>query len=190
MDASPMSSGGSPTLHSWGTKSDLPHSGPGGYITPKVWGSRKFERGTKSKWPTSWPIGEITTADYGVPKGSKQGTNRKWPARGQIGYITPAMWGLQGLSVGHKFRGSPQVGLVATSSLLYGRAPTFHTGKTKSEVAHKWSSWLHHPCRLGGLKFLRAGDKIRCGPQVGLVATLALAVWGFPMLRNGGSIQR
>ena len=34
----------------------------------------------------------------------------------------------------------------------------------KSEVAHKWARWLHHPCRLGDPHRLRAGGKIRSGP--------------------------
>ena len=41
----------------------------------------------------------------------------------------------------------------------------------KSEVAHKWATWLHNPSRLGDPLRFRAGDKIRSGPQVGKVAT-------------------
>ena len=41
----------------------------------------------------------------------------------------------------------------------------------ESEVAHKWARWLHNPCRLGGPHQFRARGRIRCGPQVGKVAT-------------------
>ena len=48
-----------------------------------------------------------------------QGQNRKWPAND--GYKTPAVRGVTNAS---------QLG-------------------TKSEKAHQWAWWLHHPCRLG-----------------------------------------
>ena len=41
----------------------------------------------------------------------------------------------------------------------------------ESEVARKWARWVHNPCRLGGPHCLRAGGRIRSGPQVGKVAT-------------------
>ena len=44
----------------------------------------------------------------------------------------------------------------------------------KSEVAHKWARWLHHPCSLMDPRRFRAGGKIRSGPQVGKVATSPL----------------
>ena len=50
------------------------------------------------------------------------GMFQNWPVNGQIGYITPAVWGV----------------------------PNASERGTKSEVAHKWTDWLHHPCRLGG----------------------------------------
>ena len=34
----------------------------------------------------------------------------------------------------------------------------------KSEVAHKWARWLHHPCRLEDPHHFKAGGKIRSGP--------------------------
>ena len=49
--------------------------------------------------------------------------------------------------------------------------PTASEQGTESEVAHKWARWLHNPRRLGDPHRLRAGDKIRSGPQVGKVAT-------------------
>ena len=81
------------------------------------------------------------------PKGSpplqSSGQNQKWPTSGQGGYITPAAWGV----------------------------PTASEQGAESEMPHKWASWLHNPCRLGGPHRFRAGGRIRSGPQMGKVAT-------------------
>ena len=61
----------------------------------------------------------------------------------QRGYITPTAWGF----------------------------PTALERGAASEVAHKWATWLHNPCRLGGHHRFRAWGGIRGGPQVGNVAT-------------------
>ena len=55
--------------------------------------------------------------------------NHKWPTSGLGGYITPAAWGV----------------------------PTASEQGDKSEVAHKWARWLHHPCRLGDPQPFTAG---------------------------------
>ena len=55
--------------------------------------------------------------------------NQKWPTSGQSGYMTPAVSGI----------------------------PTAAKRGGKSEVAHKWAKWLHHPCRLGDPHRCRAG---------------------------------
>ena len=49
--------------------------------------------------------------------------------------------------------------------------PTASERGSKSEVAHKWARWIPNPCGLGGPHHLRAGGRIRSGPQVGKVAT-------------------
>ena len=102
----------------------------------------------------------------------------------------------------------PQVGRLATSSPPSG--PSVSEQRTKSQVAHNWAGWLHHPCSLGGLKRFRAGDKIRSGQigwhipyrlwglqrfkegnktescvQVGRLATSPLPSWGSPTLHRG-----
>ena len=84
----------------------------------------------------------------------KGGENHKWPTNVRIGYITPAVWGV----------------------------PNALERGTKPEVAHKWTDWLHHPCRMGGHQRFRAGDKIRSGPQVGGLATSPLPYGGSPTL--------
>ena len=83
---------------------------------------------------------------------------QKWPTCGQSGYVTPAASGI----------------------------PTASEQGAKSEVAHKWAKWLHHPCRLGDPHRFRAGGKIRSGPQVGKVATSPLPSRGSPPLQSGG----
>ena len=54
-------------------------------------------------------------------------------------------------------------------------------------MAHKWARWLHNPCCLGGIQHFSAEHKIRGGPQVGCVVTLAVPPREFPMLRSGAS---
>ena len=177
----------------------------------------------------------------GLPLLQSGGQNQKWPTSGQGGYITPAAsgyphrfraWGKirSGPQVGkvatsplpprgdpHRFRArgkirsGPQVGKVATSPLPPRGIPTASERGAKSEVAHKWASWLHNPCRLGVSPSLqsrgqnqkwptsgqggyithaasgdphrfRAGGKIRSGPQVGKVATSPVPPRGSPRL--------
>ena len=44
--------------------------------------------------------------------------------------------------------------------------PTLERG-AEQKVAHKWGTWLHNPCRLGGLHRFRDGGRIIGGSQVG-----------------------
>ena len=60
----------------------------------------------------------------------------------------------------------------------------------KSEVAHKWARWLHHPCGLGDPLRFKAGGKIRSGLEVGKVATSPLPPRGSPPLQSGGQNQK
>ena len=57
-------------------------------------------------------------------------------------------------------------------------------------VGDKWVWWLHHPRRLGGPQHFTAGNKIRSGPQVGLVATSPLLYGGSPTLQSGGQNRK
>ena len=88
--------------------------------------------------------------------------NQRWPTSGQGGYRTPAAW----------------------------RVPTASQRGTQSELAHHWARWLHNPCRLGGPQGMRAGGRIRSGPQVGKVATETLPSVGSPTLQSGGQNHR
>ena len=119
----------------------------------------------------------------------------------------------QRLKAGDKIRSGPQVGLLATPTLPSGRSPTLQSGgqkqrwptsglgayitldvygipnalerRTKTQVAHKWAWWLHHPFRLRGPQRFNAGVKIESGPQMGLVPTSPLPSGGSPTLGWG-----
>ena len=134
---SPLPPRGSPPLQSGGQHQKWPINGQGGYITPAASGiPAASERGQNQKWPINGQGGYITPAASGIPSASGGGQNQKWPINGQGGYITPAASGI----------------------------PSASERGAKSEVAHKWARWLHHPCRLGDPLRFRAGGKIRSGP--------------------------
>ena len=189
---SPLPSRGSPPLQSGGQNEKWPSSGQSGYVTPAVSGiPTASERGAKSEVAHKWAkwlrhpcrlgdphrcragkkirsgpqVGKVATSPLpsrGSPPLRSGGQNQKWPSSGQSGYITPAVSGI----------------------------PTASERGAKSEVAHKWTKWLRHPCRLGDPHRLRAGVKIRSGPQVGKVATSPLPSRGSPPLQSGGQNQK
>ena len=110
-------------------------------------------------------MGKVATSllpPRGSPPLQSGGQNQKWPINGQGGYIT----------------------------LAASRIPTASKRGAKSEVAHKWARWLHHPCRLGDPLRFKAGGKIRSCPQMGKVATSPLQPRGSPPLQNGGQNQK
>ena len=188
---SPLPPRGSPPLQSGGQNQKWSINGQGGYITPAPSGiPSASKRGQNQKWPINGQGGYITLAASGIPAASERGAksevahkwarwlhhpcrlgdplrfraggkirsgwarwlpplplreshplqsggqNQKWPINGQGGYITPAASGI----------------------------PTASKRGAKSEVAHKWARWLHHPCRLGDPHRFKAGNKIRSGP--------------------------
>ena len=189
---SPLTYRGAPPLQSGGQNQKWPTSGQIGYLTPAVSGSpTASERGAKSevahKWANWLPhpcrigephrlraggkirsgpqVGKLATSPLpyrGAPPPQSGGQNQKWPTSGQIGYLTPAVSG----------------------------SPTASERGAKSEVAHKWANWLPHPCRIGEPHRLRAGGKIRSGPQVGKLATSPLPYRGAPPLQSGGQNQK
>ena len=84
-------------------------------------------------------MGKVATSPLpprGSPPLQSGGQNQKWPINGQGSYITPAASGI----------------------------PTASKREAKSEMAHKWARWLHHPYRLGDPHRFKAGGKIRSGP--------------------------
>ena len=110
-------------------------------------------------------MGKMTTSPLpyrGSPPLQSGGQNQKWPITRQIGHLTPAVSGI----------------------------PTTAERGAKSEVGHKWAKWLPHPCRIGDPHRMRAGGKIRSGPQMGKLATSPLPYRGSPPLQSGGQIQK
>ena len=188
---SPLPYRRSPPLHT-GKNQKWPTSGPNGYLTPAVSGiPTASERGAQSevahKWAKWLPhpcrigdphrfraggrirsgpqVGEIATSPppyRGSPPLQSGGQNQKWPTKGQSGYLTPAVSGI----------------------------PTASQRGAESEVAHKWAKWLPHPCRIGDPHRLRAGGRIRSGPQVGKMATSPVPYQGSPPLESGGQNQK
>ena len=95
------------------------------------------ERGAKSEVAHKWARWLHHPCRLGDPQRFRaEGKNQQWPTYGQGGYITLAASGI----------------------------PTALERRAKSEVAHKWARWLHHPRRLGDPLRFRAGGKIRSGP--------------------------
>ena len=120
---------GIPTAAERGGNQKWPRSGQSGYIC-RLGDPRRFRAGAKNR---SGPlVGKVATSPLpsrGSPPLQSGVKNQKWPTTGQSGYITPAVLGI----------------------------PTASEQGAKSEVAHKWAKWLHHPCRLGDPHRCRAG---------------------------------
>ena len=157
---SPLPSRGSPALQSGGGKSEVAHKWAKWLRHPCRLGDP--HRCTAGGEIRSGPlVGKVATSPL-PPRGSPPlhsgGGNQKWPTCGQSGYVTHAVSGI----------------------------PTAAERGVKSEVAHKWATWLRHPCRLGDRHRCRAGGEIRLGPLVGKVATSPLPSRGSPPLQSGG----
>ena len=151
---SPLPYRGAPPPQSGGQNQKWPTSGQIGYLTPAVSGSpTASEPGAKSEVAHKWANWLTSPLPYqGAPPPQSGGQNQKWPTSGRVGYLTPAVSG----------------------------SPTALERGAKSEVAHKCANWLPHPCRIGEPRRLRAGRKIRSGPQVGKLATSPLPYRGAP----------
>ena len=191
MATSPLPYRGSPPLQSGGQNQKWPTSGQSGYLTPAVSGiPTASQRGAESevahKWAKWLPhpcrigdphrftpgrirsgplVGQMATSPLpyrGSPPLQSGGQNQKWPTSGRNSYLTPAVSGI----------------------------PTASQRGAESEVAHKWAKWLPHPCRIGDPQRLRAGGRIRSGPQVGKVATSPVPYRGSPPLHSGGQNQK
>ena len=161
---SPLPSRDSPTLHGRGRNQKWPKSGAGGYINPTIWGVPKhFGAWDKIRSPPQ--VSPVATSPPlsgggGSPTLRSKGQNQKSPSRGQIGYITPTIEGV----------------------------PNTSQRRTKSEVAHKWAWWLHHPCHGGGSPMLRSAGQNEKWAKSGRPNYITPAAWGgSPTLHNGGT---
>ena len=154
---SPLPYRGSPPLQSGGKIRSGPQVGKVATSPLPYRGSPPLQSGGKIR---SGPqVGKVATSPLpypGSPPLQSGGQNQKWPTSGQSGYLTPAVSGI----------------------------PTAAERGAKSEGAHKWASWLPHPCRIGDPRLCRAGGKIRSGPQVGKLATSPLPYRGSPPLQS------
>ena len=151
---------GSPPLQSGGQNQKWPINGQGGYVTPAASEiPSASERGAKSEVAHKWARWLRHPCRLEDPLRFKAGgQNQKWPINGQGTYVDLTALGI----------------------------PTASERGAKSEVAHNWARWLHHPCRLGDPHRFRAGGKIRSGPYMGKVATSPLPPRGSPPLHSGG----
>ena len=172
---SPLPPRGSPPLQSGGQNQKWPINGQGGYITPAASGiPTASKRGAKSevahkwarwlhhpcrlgdplrfkaggKWPINGQDGYITLAASG-PTLQSGGQNQKWPINGQGVYITLPPRGSPPLQSGGQNQKWPINGQGGYITPAASGIPTASKRGAKSEVAHKWARWLHHPCRLG-----------------------------------------
>ena len=171
---SPLLPRGSPPLQSGGRNQKWPINGQGGYVTRATSGNPgASKRGAKSEVAPKWArwlhhpcrlgdphrfraggkirsgpyMGKVATSPLpprGSPPLQSGGQNQSWPIHGQGGYITPAA----------------------------SRIPTISKRGAKSEVAHTWARWLHHPCRLGNPHRFKAPPR------------------GSPPLQGGGQNQK
>ena len=147
--------------------------------------------GQNQKRPTSGRFGYITLPTRGSPSLHKGGQNQKIPRSGHIGYITPAVWGPpHRYRAVAKIRTGPQVGgRLATSTLLSAGSPTLQR-EAQNQKRPTIGRFAYITLGLGGLqRFIRA-DKIRRGPQLGRLATLALPSRKSPTLQDGGQNQK
>ena len=176
---SPLPPRGSPPLQSGVQNQKWPINGQGGYVTPPASGipsasvpgansevAHKWARwlrhpcrlggsplqsgGQNQKWPINGQGGYVTPPASGIPSASGRGANQKWPINGQGGYITPAASGIPEASE----RGAKSEVAHLWARWLHhpgrlGDPIRFQVRGAKSEVAHKWARCLFHPCRLG-----------------------------------------
>ena len=188
-------------------------------MTPAAWGvPTTSERGDRIRGGPQ--VGMVATSPLppeGSPPLQSGGTGSEFAHKWARWLHHPCrLGGPHRFRAGSRIRGGPQVGKVATSPLARGGSPPLQSGGAESEVAHKWASWLHHPCRLGGPHRFRAGeqnqrwptsgqggymtpaawgvptasergDRIRSGPPVGKVATSPLPPGGSPPFQSGGT---
>ena len=188
---SPLPPWESPPPQSGGQNQKWPINGQGGYITPAASGiPSASERGAKSEVAHKWARWLHHPCCLGDPSASERGQNQKWPINGQGGYITLAASGIPPPQSGGQNQKWPINGQGGYVTPAASGIPSASERGAKSEVAHKWARWLRHPCRLGDPLRLRAGGKIRSGPEMGKVATSPLPPRGSPLPQSGGQNQK
>ena len=163
--------GGGGPLQSGGQNQRWPTSGEGGHITLAAWGvpTASVRGGAESEVAHKWARWLHNPGQFGAPhRFSAGGQNQRWPTSGQGGYITLAAWGVPTASVrGGQNQRWPTSGQGGYITLAAWGLPTASERGAESEVAHKWATWLHNPCRLGGPHRSRAGGQNQKWPTSG-----------------------
>ena len=95
----------------------------------------------------------------GPPPLHSGGQNHRWPTSGQGGYIAPTAWGV----------------------------PTASQRGAESEVAHKWATWLHNPCRFGRCPSLQSKGQNHRWPISGQDGYITPTAWGMPNASQRGA---
>ena len=125
----------------------------------------------------------------GSPAVQSGGHNHRWPTSGRHGYITCATWNIPSTS---KRRAESQLAHKWETWLhnpcRMGIPTTLEPG-AEPEVAHKCGSWLHNPCGLGGRHRFRArgAGGNQTWPTSGLVGYITPAAWGVPTASKQGA---
>ena len=176
---SPLPPRGSPPPKSGGQNQKWPTCVQGGYVTPAASGipSASSPR-TKSEVAQLWARWLHHPCRFGDPLRFRAGGKiRSGPFVGKVATSTLPSGVPLRFKAGDKTRGGPLVGKMATSPLPPRASPPLQSGGQnqkwptceqggyvtpaasgipyasergeKSEVAHLWARWLHHPCRLG-----------------------------------------
>ena len=113
--------------------------------------------------------------------------SQRWPTSGSAGYITQAAWGVPTGSE----RGAESEVAHKWVSWLHNPCrlgvPTASQRGAESEVAHKWAGWLHNPCRLGGSPPLQSGGQNQKWPTSGSAGYITPAAWGVPIGSERGA---
>ena len=214
---SPLPPWGSPPLQSGGQNQKWPINGQGGYLTPSASGiPSASERGAKQKWPINGQGCYMTPVASGIPTASQRGTKSKVAHKWAKWLHHPCRLGdPHRFKAGGKIRSGPLMGKVATSPLPPRGSPPLQCGGqnqkwpidgqvgyvtraasgiptasergAKSEVAHKWARWLHHPCRLGDPLRFRAGGQNQMWPINGQGGYITPAASGISSASERGA---
>ena len=95
------------------------------------------------------------------------------------------------LGAGGKIRSGPLVGKMATQPLPpWGSPLPQSAGQNQKWPTSGQGGYTTNPCRIGDPHRIRAGGKIRSGPQVCKMATQPLPPWGYPTPQSGGQNQK
>ena len=144
-----------------GQNQNWPTSGPGGYITPAIWGlPNASEEEIKSQEAHKWASGLHKPCLVGGPQRFKTGEqNQQCITTRPGGYTTPAIW----------------------------RVPNALEKGTKSEVPHKWAGCLYEPCHLRGCPTLMLGGQNQMWPTSGLGGYITPTMWRVPNASERGT---